>query len=153
MGSKSKILENDKQKEKKLSAIEPDSRVLLLSHCSRPSKSCPGKFSKEGLVCPDDCSEDCAVGRLRRLALKLGYKGVCVAAGGSMAVRFVKKNQPKGIVAVACKKELEEGVCAVRDIAKKSNHSMPVIITIPLLTDGCVDTELDEEEAKRVIKL
>lgn len=153
MGSKSKILENDKQKEKKLSAIKPGSRVLLLSHCSRPSKSCPGKFSKEGLVCPDDCSEDCVVGRLRRLALKLGYKGVCVAAGGSMAVRFVKKNQPKGIVAVACKKELEEGVCAVRDIAKKSNNSMPVIVTIPLLTDGCVDTELDEEEAERVIKL
>ena len=53
-------------------------------------------------------------------------------------------------------KELEEGVCAVNNlaglkgIAKKNN---PVIVVVPLLKDGCVDTEVDEDEAIRVINL
>lgn len=153
MKTKLEILKEDNKKEENLSKIKPDCRVLLLSHCLRPSKSCPAKFSKEGLACNDDCKIDCTVGRLRRLALKLGYKGVCIAAGGSMALRFVKNNKPQGIVAIACEKELEEGICAVKDIAEKNNDNMPRVIAVPLLTDGCIDTKVDEDEAERVIRL
>ncbi|HEX2924492.1 MAG TPA: DUF116 domain-containing protein, partial [Chloroflexota bacterium] len=84
-----------------MSATDPTERVLLLSHCMRPSSRCPAKFARDGLQCPEACAEDCVVGRLRRAALELGYKGVCIAAGGTMALNYVAEQDPRGIVAVA----------------------------------------------------
>jgi len=86
------------------------------------------------------------------LAVKLGYKGVCVAPGGVLAVRYVKKNKPKGIVAIACQKELEEGVDGVRKLAGELDE-IPVMVIIPLSKDGCVDTEVDEKLALETIAL
>ena len=51
-------------------------------------------------------------------------------------------------------KELEEGVCAVNEFVasgKAGRLTPPVIVSVPLLKDGCVDTEVDEDEAKRII--
>ena len=58
-------------------------------------------------------------------------------------------------MAIACIKELEEGVCAVKEYVEtgKKRDCPPVIVSVPLLKDGCVDTEVDEEEAERVIRL
>ncbi len=127
----------------RLSSTDPSERVLLLSHCLRPSQTCPGKYTKQGLVCPEGCQESCVVGRLARAARALGYKGVCTAAGGTMAVRFVADNRPRGIVAVACARELEEGVEAVATLCREDMHR-PVIVVVPLSRDGCIDTEVDE---------
>lgn len=137
-------------KEKELSEIAPGERVLLLPHCLRPSQSCPGKYNKQGLDCRDDCPEICMVGRLRRKALQLGYKGVCIAPGGRLAVRFVQENNPLGIVAIACAKELEEGVHGITELSN-DNRPMPHITIIPLSKDGCVDTEVDEKQALETI--
>ena len=134
----------------KLSDIAPAERVLLLSHCLRPSQTCPGKFEKRGLICPQACEEDCTVGRLRKAALSLGYKGVCVAAGGAMALRFVREHDPRGIVAVACAKELVEGVEGVKGLAQDSKNGR-AIVAVPLCTDGCVDTEVDEARVQEAI--
>lgn len=136
----------------KLSIIDPAERVLLLSYCLRPSQTCPGKLDKKGLNCPDSCQEACVVGRLRREALALGYQGVCIAAGGSMALRFVKELNPRGIVAVACHKELTEGVEAVQAMAG-SEREAPAIAVVPLSTDGCVDTTVDEARVQEIIAL
>jgi hypothetical protein len=137
--------------EEQLSNIPPGERVLLLSHCMRPSQTCPGKYSKQGLECPDDCQEVCSIGSLRRAALKLGYKGICIAPGGRMALKFVKENNPRGIVAVACNKELEEGIEAVRELG--AEDMMPPIVPVPLTADGCVDTVVDEKYALEIISL
>ena len=137
----------------KLSATDPGERVLLLSHCLRPSQSCPGKFDRKGLICPPDCEQDCVIGRLKEAAISLGYKGVCIAAGGAMAVRFVAEQDPRGIVAVACHKELVEGVEAVESMARSGDKEAPVIATIPLSKDGCVDTEVNEELALEAISV
>lgn len=134
----------------KLSLTDPAERVLLLSHCLRPSQTCPGKQDKKGLACPEGCHEACVVGRLRRAALDLGYKGVCIAAGGAMALRFVRESNPGGIVAVACDKELAEGVKAVRAMAG-NGQEVPAIVLVPLLSDGCIDTAVDEGQAMQAI--
>jgi hypothetical protein len=55
-------------------------------------------------------------------------------------------------VAVACDKELKEGVSGVEEITK-GNGEMPTIVIIPLTKDGCVDTEVDEEQALKTISL
>lgn len=155
---RSKLLEESKENEDILKSVDKDKRVLLISHCLRSSEDCTAKMTKAGLECRDDCPTRCTVGRLRIMAQELGYKGVCIAPGGSMALKFIKKNNPEGIVAIACMKELEEGVCAVEEIVETkkgdaSTGNAPVIIAVPLLRDGCVDTEVDEEEAKKIIEL
>ncbi len=133
-----------------LSKVEPSERVLLLSHCMRPSQTCRGKFDKKGLNCVLDCTENCVIRRCKEKAFKLGYKGVCIAAGGAMALRFVKENTPKAIIAVACNKEPEEGVEAVRAL-EKDLQQLPSVVVVPLLSDGCVDTEVDETQVMEAL--
>ena len=139
-----------KEPQESLSLTAPAERVLLLSQCLRPSQTCPGKMERKGLACPESCQEACVVGRLRRAALGLGYKGVCIAAGGAQALRFVTEHSPRGIVAVACGKELEEGVQAVNGRVGPGQQA-PAIVVVPLLSDGCVDTEVDEALALTAI--
>lgn len=138
--------------DERLSKVSPAERVLLLSHCLRPSQTCPGKVNKRGLACPEDCREDCVVGRLRQAALAAGYKGVCIASGGAMALKFVAEHNPRGIVAVACNKELAEGVDAVLGLAPSAGEAPPIVV-VPLTRDGCVDTEVNEAQALAAITM
>lgn len=134
-----------------LETVAPADRVLLLPHCLRPSETCPGKYSKQGLMCPDDCFIPCSIGVLQEAALKEGYKGVCTAPGGSMVLRFVERMAPQAIVAVACQKELELGVKGVKELTRSGKVSMPVITVVPLSKEGCVDTEVDVAEVIEII--
>lgn len=67
-------------------------------------------------------------------------------------MNYVKGKRPKGIVAVACQKELDEGIHGVRELSG-GDKLMPPIVIIPLAKDGCVDTEVDEEQALKMITL
>lgn len=87
--------------------------------------------------------------RLSSAAVKQGYKGVCVAPGGRLAVSYINEIRPEAIVAIACEKELEEGVGNVSGI--DGDDYSPVIVIIPLSKDGCVDTEVDVAFALSVI--
>jgi hypothetical protein len=127
-------------------------RVLLLSHCLRPGEQCTAKFSAQGLLCRDDCEAPCTIGKVRRVALSLGYKGVNIAAGGSMALHFVREKKPRGILAVACFKELTEGVEAVAESVKNLKE-MPAIVVVQLTKDGCINTEVNEQELMDAIHL
>lgn len=51
---------------------------------------------------------------------------------------------------MACEKELAEGVDAVRNKSGNEEGSV-VIVNVPLLKDGCVDTEVDELAALEAI--
>jgi hypothetical protein len=124
-------------------------RVLLLPHCLRPSQSCPGKMTKQGLNCAGCSLTDCAIYRLRAAATEAGYGGVCVAPGGRLAVRFLEEYQPKGVIAIACDKELEEGLEAIAQMAWQDGQ--PTVLTFPLSQDGCVDTVVDVETALEII--
>lgn len=90
---------------------------------------------------------DCPIRILRAEAERLGYKGVCVAPGGALAVRFVQEKKPRLVVAVACQKELLEGKEAVGKM-----EGAPAVAALPLLRDGCVDTEVDLSAALRLLR-
>jgi hypothetical protein len=124
-------------------------RVLLLPYCLRPSQDCPGKMTKQGLDCTGCTLVECAIYQLRTAAIEAGYGGTCVAPGGRLAVRFLAERQPAGVVAIACHKELEEGLEAVDQMTWANGR--PAVATVPLLRDGCVDTEVDVEMAQAVI--
>lgn len=131
-----------------LAAIPPGERVLLLPHCLRPSATCPGRLSRQGFQCPPDCAERCPIKTLREEALRLGYKGVCIAPGGALALRFVQETHPRAVVAIACAKELQQGEEAVASLGPER----PSLAVVPLSRDGCVDTEVNLDQALAVLR-
>jgi hypothetical protein len=130
----------------RLSCVHPSERVLLISHCLRSSKGCMAKIEAWGVDCVG-CNPSCQVNRLKTEALDSGYKAVCIAPGGSLALKFIREHKPRGIVAIACKKELEEGIENVRRLSDGEECRAPAIVIVPLTKDGCVDTEVDMETA------
>jgi geranylgeranyl diphosphate synthase, type II len=132
----------------KLAGVPANDRVLLLPHCLRHSNTCKAGYDQHGLQCAG-CSEDCPINALRAAALGLGYKGVCVAPGGRLAVTYISEIRPAAIVAVACQKELDEGVGNVRNMSVTDYR--PLIVVVPLTHDGCVDTRVDLQSALRVL--
>jgi squalene-hopene/tetraprenyl-beta-curcumene cyclase len=144
------FVELDEEK-RRFAATPPGERVLLLSHCLRKSAVCKASYDAWGLQCRH-CRPECAINQLSRLAENLGYKGVCVAPGGSLAVNYVERMRPRAIAAVACMKELKEGVQRVGE-RLSSDGDRPAIVVVPLTKDGCVDTEVDLPEARRILSL
>jgi phosphohistidine swiveling domain-containing protein len=138
--------------QERLAAVPPSERVLLLPHCLRDSQRCQADNTKHGLVCKG-CSPECAINRLRQEALELGYSGVCIAPGGTLVLEFLAHQKPRGIVAVACHKELEMGLEAVTKMGQEPNWEMPAAVIVPLSKDGCVDTEVDVERVLEVLRL
>ena len=124
-------------------------RVLLLPYCLRPSQACPGKMTKQGLDCTGCTLVECAIYQLRTAAIEAGYGGICIAPGGRLAVRFLDRQQPAGVVAIACHKELEEGLEAIDQM--EWTNGRPAVAVVPLLHDGCVDTEVDIVLARTTI--
>ncbi len=131
-----------------LSQIPPAERILLLPHCLRRSNTCRATYDSHGLQCVV-CNPECSVNRLRSAAVEYGYKGVCVAPGGRLAINFIKETRPKAIVAIACGKELEEGIQGVSSLA--AEDIKPIMVIVPLIKDGCVDTIVDDEKALEII--
>lgn len=136
-------------KQTDVASVPFSKRVLLLPHCLRPSQDCPGKMTKQGLNCAGCSLADCAIYKLRAAAAVVGYGGVCVAPGGRLAIRFLAEHQPDGVIAIACDKELEEGLDAIAQMEWEGDR--PIVLTFPLSQDGCVDTEVDVETAREII--
>jgi len=132
----------------RLAGIPLGERVLLLPHCLRPSQTCPGRPSRDGFACPADCTAECPIRTLREEAHRLGYKGVCIAPGGALALRFVQDTAPRAVVAVACAKELQEGEEAVAGLPTR-----PLVAIVPLSRDGCVDTEVNLDQALALLRV
>ena len=133
---------------RQLSEIDPSQRILLLPHCLRQSNTCKATYNDEGLQC-QRCDPDCAVNQLTAAAIEYGYKGACVAPGGRLALKYVEKSRPQAVVAVACEKELMEGVEGVKALAKI--NLTPLTVIIPLVKDGCVNTEVNIAKALEII--
>ena len=55
-------------------------------------------------------------------------------------------------MAVACDKELQEGIHGVSELAPSGQKPIPIVV-IPLSKDGCVDTEVDVRLALEKIAL
>ena len=142
------FLSDDTLDQALLRDVPPAGRLLLLPHCLRPREGCAGKMTEGGLQCDPNCQNDCQIRPLRQAAERAGYGGICVAPGGRLAVRAVARMCPQAIIAVACDKELAEGVEAVAALPLEAT---PPIVQIPLLRDGCVDTLVDVERALALI--
>ncbi len=115
-------------------------KVVFLPQCLRDAKNCKAKVGEDGYICAK-CSSTCMARKAKELAEGLGYKTFLVP-GGSMIKGMIEKEKPEAVMGVACTKEM---VMAFDEI------KLPVQGVI-LTKDGCVNTDVDLEEMKKVLE-
>lgn len=106
-------------------------RLLLLPQCLKHSESAP--FDEYGLLCKH-CGR-CVIDSLSRHAEDLGY-AVLIAEGSPMVMALIEAGQVEGIIGVSCLSVLE------RVFPYMEAGAVPGI-AVPLLRDGCQDTQFD----------
>lgn len=118
----------------------PNSLLILFPHCIQYSK-CPQKITLDLGECKR-CGK-CKVKNLIELSEKYGVQ-IAVATGGRVALQRVKSEEIRGVVAIACEKELRIGLMA----------AMPkAIMAVPNLRPHgyCKDTDVAMEEVEKEI--
>lgn len=125
---------------------ETDVRALFLPHCARKymDNRCEADFNSElsSYSC-NHCSEDCLINKATRIGEERGYD-VHVLPGGSCIPKILNKRNYEGVVGVACPDEIQLGI----DYLKKADISYQ---GIPLLKNGCSNTEFNLKTLKRVL--
>jgi len=111
--------------------------LVLLPRCLQWA-DCVHKVTQDVGQCRR-CGE-CAMARILEVTESLDVS-VRVSTGGTQARRFVKQIRPRAIVAVACERELAEGI---RDVAK-----IPVIGVVNERPEGpCYNTDVNVASLK-----
>jgi len=121
---------------------EYNERALFLPQCLRNIEKCKAKMGDAGYVC-SECGS-CQIFPIKKEAESLGYK-VYIVPGGSMAMKIVKNNGFKAVAGVACMFELCEA-------AETLGSTKIWAQGVPLLRDGCKDTEVDVNRVMWMIR-
>ena len=121
--------------------VTPREILLLLPHCLH-KQSC----SRNVMHSLDECKRcgQCSVGALAGIRDDLGVVA-CVAGGGRQALAFVRRPEVKAVVAVACEKELVQGIRAA--------FPKPVLAIPNQTPEGsCVNTIVDPAAVVKAIE-
>lgn len=127
----------------KFKNIPCQERIVLLPHCMRNTKQC--KAADEGTFYSCSKCGCCKIAQIQKLAEELGYKKVYIMKGGKAIYNILVEQKIKAAVAVACHFEGVQGI--------KMTDSLKVTAQfIPLLKDGCYNTDVDFEKVKQIMK-
>ena len=118
-------------------------RILLLPKCVRSSTTCQAESDALGLLC-EACGH-CPIGGIQQEAEALGYV-VLVAEGTTAVAALLAKGEADAIVGVSCLPALE------KSFRPLTAHAIPGL-AVPLLRDGCVDTEVDLDWLHEIMRL
>ena len=121
---------------------DAENKMVFIPQCLR-KRDCKAPLTEEGFQCKR-CSADCQARLIRDYALAAGAP-CFIAPGGTMMRNLVAKNKPGGVIGVACCKEVEEGM------NECDKFGVPAV-GVTLVRDGCVDTLVDVEEVKALLK-
>jgi len=127
------ILINNETWRDTLAGIPFQKRLLLLPKCLRLDGTCSAQIDEFGLIC-NHCGS-CVIDDLQTQAEQLGYV-VMVAEGSPVVMALIESGQVEAIVGVSCMSVLEEVFPYMEAGAVPG-------IAIPLLYDGCKNTNLD----------
>lgn len=116
-----------------LAGIPFEKRLLLLPKCLRLDGTCSAQIDEIGLIC-NHCGS-CVIDDLQTQAQQLGYV-VMVAEGSPVVMALIETGQVEAIVGVSCMSVLKEVFPYMEAGAVPG-------IAIPLLYDGCKNTNLD----------
>ncbi len=115
--------------------------LVLLPRCLQWAE-CPHKVSQDVTQC-DRCG-NCSIDDILTLCQPFDVD-IYVSTGGTQARRIVEETRPNAIVAVACERELTEGIRDVRGV--------PVFGVINLQPNGpCFNTSVDVNSIVTAIK-
>jgi geranylgeranyl pyrophosphate synthase len=113
-------------------------RIFLLPQCLKNSRLCQGQQDELGLLC-SECG-NCSISGFLREAENLGYVAI-VTEGTTITARLIESGKVDAVIGVGCMEVLQKMFVSV------SKFSIPGI-GIPLLSDGCIDTQADMEWIK-----
>ncbi len=121
--------------------IPYERRLLLLPRCLANPDVCRAEKDSIGLLCAQ-CG-GCVIGTIQAKAEKLGYITM-VAEGTTVVSKLLSSGKVDSVIGVGCLSSLH------KIFPVMSEHAIPGQ-GIPLLNDGCVNTELDLEWALNII--
>ncbi len=136
-------LKNNALKENVADAKFED-RIVLVPQCLRDPDTCEAEMDGYGYKCKH-CGE-CEIDEILSEAEELGYDGLFIVPGSSMAKNLLKEKDPEAVIAVACHPELVEGF--------EAGHVFDIPINgVSLLKEGCLDTEVDTKKVKDALHI
>ncbi len=121
--------------------VQPDEILLLLPHCLH-KQSCP----RNVVHSLDECKRcgECSVGALAGVRDDFGVVA-CVVGGGRQALAHTRNPKIKAVVAVACEKELVQGIFAA--------FPKPVLGVINITPEGpCKNTLVDPAKVIKAVE-
>ena len=87
----------------------------------------------------------CVIGDIKKLVLKYEIK-VAVATGGTLARKIIIQTKPEFIIAVACQRDLVEGLLNV--------YPIPVYGILNIFSnEPCVNTTVDVSKIEQFLKI
>jgi len=127
------VLVNNEIWREAVAATPYEKRLLLLPKCLRDNENCPADFDELGLSC-ENCGL-CPIGDIKSQAEELGLM-VLIAEGSPIVVSLIQTGKIEAVIGVSCLSVLEKTFPYIEAGAVPS-------LAIPLLYDGCVDTDMD----------
>lgn len=121
--------------------FDPKKVLILLPHCLQHT-SCGIRIT----VNVDNCARcgKCNIGELCQLADKYNLK-MYIATGGTLARKIIIENKPSFIIAVACQRDLVEGI--------KEVFPIPVFGVLNQRPEGpCVNTKVDVSKIEKTLQ-
>ena len=125
----------------KTRSIPPEKILILLPHCLQ-NHDCVHRITFD----PENCRRcgACQVGELVDLAREKGVR-IAVATGGTLARRHVKESRPLAVIAVACPRDLGQGMLDAWPVPVYGiENSRPC--------GDCVDTRVDVDAVRKAIE-
>ncbi|MFX1319378.1 MAG: DUF116 domain-containing protein [Promethearchaeota archaeon] len=119
-----------------------EERIVLVPQCLRES-DCKAPLGEYGYIC-QHCNPECQVNQISKAADKLGYKGVYILPGGSMAQKIIDFSQPHAILGIACEKEALLGGLLLKKLGIIGR-------AILLFRDGCVNTLVKVADVLKIL--
>lgn len=120
--------------------IKAEQVMILLPHCLQNTE-CPHKITTDINNCKH-CGK-CCIGSLIDLSKK--YSAIIkVATGGTLARKFIKENRPAGVIAVACERDLSQGI--------QDSIPLPVFGVLNCRPNGpCCNTSVDVNKVEQAL--
>jgi geranylgeranyl diphosphate synthase type II len=118
-------------------------RLFLLPKCLSSADECRGQADADGLHCAG-CGR-CELAGLKEQAEVLGY-GVIIAEGTTAVVSQVLEGHADAVLGVACLDSLEKSFERIAEVGIPHQ-------AVPLLRDGCVNTEAELDQVRALLHL
>ncbi len=138
------IQKMNKEHQEEFQKVPPEERIVFVPQCLR-EPDCKAPIGEHGYVC-QHCNPECQVHQITDAGDKLGYKGVYILPGGSMAQKIIDFSQPHAILGIACEKEALLGGLLIQKLGLVGRG-------ILLFRDGCVNTLVKVADVMKILGL